>query len=164
LHSFISYTVPVQVPYVETVIKTVATSAPATSTTTTAQALASAAGLGDLVKKILFRAAGEEGLAENIAAKAVKAAKAAEALATTSSTTYKTEYQTVPCVDTSGETFAIWLNVLYLTPLTVLFVRFFIRSYMRRSSSAKSVASKKTVAGATNGTARANGHTNGHAH
>jgi hypothetical protein len=66
--------VPVQVPYVETVIKTVATSAPATSTTTTAQALASAAGLGDLVKKILFRAAGEEGLAENIAAKAVKAA------------------------------------------------------------------------------------------
>ena len=41
---------------------------------------------------------------------------------------------TVPCITTSGATFAIWLNVLYLAPLTYLFVKFFITSYLRRSS------------------------------
>jgi hypothetical protein len=40
----------------------------------------------------------------------------------------------IPCVDTSGETFAIWLNVLYLVPLMYLFIRFFVKSYMRISS------------------------------
>ena len=40
----------------------------------------------------------------------------------------------VPCITTTGETFAIWLNVLYLAPLTYLFVKFFITSYLRRSS------------------------------
>ncbi|EFY89533.1 hypothetical protein MAC_04388 [Metarhizium acridum CQMa 102] len=38
-------------------------------------------------------------------------------------------YQTVSCINTSGQTFAIWSNVLYLAPLTVLFVRFFVQSY-----------------------------------
>jgi hypothetical protein len=41
--------------------------------------------------------------------------------------------ETVPCIDTSGQMFAIWLNVLYLLPLTVLFIRFFIRSYITRT-------------------------------
>ncbi len=40
----------------------------------------------------------------------------------------------VQCVTTPGQTFAIWLNVLYLAPLTYLFVNFFIKSYLRRSS------------------------------
>jgi hypothetical protein len=119
LHSFISYTVPVKVPYIETVVKT---AVPATTTTAaTAQAFASAVGIGDLVKKYLFRAAGEEGLAQNVGV------YSAEKVITTE---YHLEYQTVPCVTTSGETFAIWLNVLYLAPLTALFVRFFIRSYI----------------------------------
>jgi hypothetical protein len=38
-------------------------------------------------------------------------------------------------VDTSGEAFAIGLNVLYLAPLTWLFVRFFVRSYLATGSS-----------------------------
>ncbi|CAK7219035.1 hypothetical protein SEUCBS140593_003751 [Sporothrix eucalyptigena] len=38
------------------------------------------------------------------------------------------------CIATSSETFAIWLNVLYLAPLTYLFVKFFITSYLRRSN------------------------------
>jgi len=46
--------------------------------------------------------------------------------------TSHTEYQQVTCINTSGQTFAIWLNVVYLTPLTFLFVRFFIKSYLRR--------------------------------
>ena len=39
-----------------------------------------------------------------------------------------------PCIATRGETFAIWLNVVYLAPLTYLFVSFFITSYVKRST------------------------------
>ena len=31
---------------------------------------------------------------------------------------YRMEYQTIHCLDTSGQVFAILLNVLYLAPLT----------------------------------------------
>ncbi|KAI1180375.1 GNS1/SUR4 family-domain-containing protein [Nemania sp. FL0916] len=44
-----------------------------------------------------------------------------------------TKYQKVDCINTTGQTFAIWLNVTYLAPLTYLFVSFFIASYLRRS-------------------------------
>lgn len=58
-----------------------------------------------------------------------------------------TAYVTQPCVVTSGETFAIWLNVVYLAPLTYLFVSFFIASYVKRSNAANKAAGK---AGTTN--------------
>lgn len=45
----------------------------------------------------------------------------------------ETTFVTQPCVTTDGATFAIWLNVLYLAPLTYLFVRFFITSYLKRT-------------------------------
>jgi len=51
----------------------------------------------------------------------------------------------VPCITGTGETFAIWLNVLYLAPLTYLFVSFFIASYLRRSN-AESARAKKLAA------------------
>ena len=54
----------------------------------------------------------------------------------------KTVYITQPCVVTTGETFAIWLNVLYLAPLTYLFVSFFIASYVKRSNAAGKVSGK----------------------
>ncbi|KAK4169385.1 putative fatty acid elongation protein [Cladorrhinum sp. PSN259] len=56
------------------------------------------------------------------------------------------EQETVPCITSSGTTFAIWLNVFYLAPLTYLFVAFFIESYLRRSNAAssKSKGSKGT--------------------
>ncbi|KAI0428580.1 GNS1/SUR4 family-domain-containing protein [Xylaria sp. FL1042] len=44
-----------------------------------------------------------------------------------------TKYQKVDCIDTTGQTFAIWLNVSYLAPLTYLFMSFFVASYLRRS-------------------------------
>ncbi|KAI1186836.1 GNS1/SUR4 family-domain-containing protein [Nemania serpens] len=44
-----------------------------------------------------------------------------------------TKYQKINCIETTGKTFAIWLNVTYLAPLTYLFVSFFIASYLRRS-------------------------------
>ncbi|KAK0623574.1 fatty acid elongase-like protein [Immersiella caudata] len=57
-------------------------------------------------------------------------------------------YKTVPCVSNNGATFAVWLNVFYLAPLTYLFVSFFVESYLRRSNAAekKAAASKKNGA------------------
>jgi hypothetical protein len=46
--------------------------------------------------------------------------------------------QSMPCITSSGETFAVWLNVFYLAPLTYLFVSFFIESYLRRSNASQS--------------------------
>ncbi|KAI1464681.1 GNS1/SUR4 family-domain-containing protein [Daldinia caldariorum] len=46
---------------------------------------------------------------------------------------YITRYQKVDCITTNGATFAIWLNVIYLAPLTYLFASFFVSSYLRRS-------------------------------
>lgn len=46
--------------------------------------------------------------------------------------------QSMPCITSSGETFAVWLNVFYLAPLTYLFVSFFIESYLRRSNANQS--------------------------
>ena len=146
VHSFVSYSIPVQVPYVEGSIKSAASVA---STAVSSEAAsASSAGVASLLKKLLFRAAGEEGLAEN-----VKGVYSSDEMAKLKSAhhgshqavQYRTGYQNVACIDTSGQTFAIWLNVLYLAPLTVLFVRFFIRSYIRRTSQR---GGKKPVEGA----------------
>ncbi|KAK4192126.1 fatty acid elongase [Podospora australis] len=46
--------------------------------------------------------------------------------------------QPTACVTSNGTTFAVWLNVFYLTPLTYLFVSFFIESYLRRSNATSS--------------------------
>jgi hypothetical protein len=56
-------------------------------------------------------------------------------------TTYP-EADIVPCIPTSGQNFATWLNVFYLAPLTYLFMSFFIASYIKRSN-AQSGKSKK---------------------
>jgi hypothetical protein len=44
----------------------------------------------------------------------------------------KVVYRTTPCIVTSGQAFAIWLSILYLTPLMVLFFQFFAQSYLPR--------------------------------
>jgi hypothetical protein len=59
------------------------------------------------------------------------------------------EYRKMPCITSSGETFAVWLNVFYLAPLTYLFVSFFIESYLRRSNASANRASKKGAASST---------------
>ncbi|SPQ22920.1 5793f46f-7ded-4739-9027-b1e21ef08ef9 [Thermothielavioides terrestris] len=46
--------------------------------------------------------------------------------------------QVMPCITSSGETFAIWLNVVYLLPLTYLFISFFVESYIRRGNTRQS--------------------------
>ncbi|KAL1837917.1 hypothetical protein VTJ49DRAFT_3263 [Mycothermus thermophilus] len=55
------------------------------------------------------------------------------------------ERHIMPCLTSSGETFAVWLNILYLTPLTYLFVSFFIESYLRRSNAATQAPGKKAI-------------------
>ncbi|KAM4054787.1 GNS1/SUR4 family protein [Hirsutella rhossiliensis] len=61
----------------------------------------------------------------------------------------ETVHVTQPCIVTAGETFAIWLNVLYLAPLTYLFVSFFIASYVKRSNAVHKMKGK-THAGESN--------------
>lgn len=56
--------------------------------------------------------------------------------AATASAGSNTVYAIQSCVTTSPETFAIWLNVLYLAPLTYLFGSFFVASYIKRSNAA----------------------------
>ena len=151
IHSFISYTIPVQVPI---------SLSETASTVSSALASATSAGVADLVKKYLFRAAGEEGLAENVV---TDSSIESQLKSASIEQQFRTEYQTIPCIDTSGQTFAIWLNVLYLAPLTVLFVRFFIRSYIRMASGSSKKAGKVEKAGkdAAKGVERMNGKANG---
>ena len=179
MHSFISYSIPVQVPDAAASVRSAASVA--STAVASVAASASSAGAASFWKKLLFRAAGEEGLAEN-----VHGAYSPDEMAKLKSAhhgshhavQYHTEYQTVPCIDTSGQTFAIWLNVLYLAPLTAMFVRFFIRSYVRRTGqkgglkpaelaelagkdALKGVERKMHEKGAVNG--KANGSMNGKA-
>ncbi|KAL1613701.1 putative gns1 sur4 family protein [Diplodia seriata] len=169
IHLFISYTVPVSTPYtlVHHVTSAAAEAASAVSSSATSvAAAASATGIGAVIKKMLLRAAGEEGLAENVrddsgnifGPEAVKAAEAREEIK------WRDEYVRVPCIDTTGQSFAIWLNVIYLLPLTALFVRFFVRSYTKRTSqTSKANASSKAAKDAAHGVEREMHSTNGSA-
>lgn len=74
------------------------------------------------LKKLAFRAAGAEGIAENVGT-SFNAAPVQQS---------GYSQQMVTCMDTTGQAFAIWLNVSYLLPLTYLFARFFVRSYLNR--------------------------------
>ncbi|KAI9841944.1 MAG: hypothetical protein M1838_003340 [Thelocarpon superellum] len=132
---FVRLTVPVSVPY------TVTSSVP--SAMQTAVTATATAGLVNLLKKLAFRAAGEEGLAENVAG---QHRLGGSGDVVREETRYREEYRTVPCIGTSGEAFAIWFNITYLIPLTWLFVKFFIKSYSRRTSSS-SRARTSTKAG-----------------
>ncbi|KFY45672.1 hypothetical protein V494_00837, partial [Pseudogymnoascus sp. VKM F-4513 (FW-928)] len=58
------------------------------------------------------------------------------------------KYETVSCINTSGQTFAVWLNVFYLGPLMYLFMRFFYRSYIRRATPRVGVGKVGAAAGA----------------
>ncbi|KAI1633764.1 GNS1/SUR4 family-domain-containing protein [Biscogniauxia mediterranea] len=120
VHSFVSYLAPV-------VVEVSATDATATSSSIASAATASPSAAGFLggLKQSLF------GAAE--AASAAAVASAPEINAARSEVSYVTKFQKVDCITTNGATFAIWLNVFYLAPLTYLFVSFFIASYLRRS-------------------------------
>ncbi|GAM87468.1 hypothetical protein ANO11243_054930 [Dothideomycetidae sp. 11243] len=140
-HLFIRYDIPVNTAY--TVITPIASAASAassvvsslvndppsvTSLVASAASAVSAAtaspSLAAVIKRLLLRAAGGEGAAENVRDSSNHIALAGE------ETRYRTSYATVDCIDTTGQSFAIWLNLIYLAPLTVLFLRFFVKAYI----------------------------------
>ncbi|KAG9245082.1 GNS1/SUR4 family-domain-containing protein [Calycina marina] len=157
IHSFLRYTVPMQVSNV-----TVNSAASiASSVITSAAAAATEGGVSDMVKKMLLRAAGEPALAENINGRPAPISSATPSYTADPPSgltgLYHIEYQSVPCIDTSGQTFAVWLNVFYLTPLTFLFMRFFVKSYLRRASGKSGnyqIAAEKAGADALKGVER----------
>ena len=122
-HLFISYSAPVNTPYLFTHSISTAIPAMTSSISSAIASVTASAGVGNLLKKIVLRAAGNEGLAENVyddqglrfgidETNYEKAEKARDEIR------YKIEYPTVSCIDTSGQAFAILLNVMYLAPLT----------------------------------------------
>ncbi|OTA59938.1 hypothetical protein K449DRAFT_397018 [Hypoxylon sp. EC38] len=120
IHSFISYLVPVQVK-----VAPAEATAVASSISAAASAAHTAASFIDGLKQTLFGAAEAAGAAAVVSSPEADSAHQGAA--------YITKYQKVDCITTTGATFAIWLNVFYLLPLTYLFVSFFIASYLRRS-------------------------------
>ena len=143
-HLFIAYDIPIEKQYLY--VHNLSTALPSTASTISSavsSAFASAtatAGLGSWLKKVALRAAGEEGLAENVRnyqgeTFGIDAVHAAQMEKAQEEIRYKWETQTVHCLDTSGEVFAIFLNLVYLAPLAGLFIRYFIRSYLNRAKS-----------------------------
>jgi hypothetical protein len=154
IHLFISYDIPIARPY--QVLATVssvaasATSALASASSEVSKVIESptaSASVGAIIKKFLLRAAGEEGVAErvgiphdskpvsqHIEERIEQLHHHAVPTGPTYETKWRTEWTRVNCIDTSGEAFAIYLNLFYLFPLTVLFARFFYKAYMKRTT------------------------------
>jgi hypothetical protein len=132
-HSFVSYTVPV----VSTTVVTRKVASPVSSAIAIATAVPS---LLNNLKNMLFGAD---------ATATPSPSPVNEHIITTTETTYSTRM--IPCIPTSGQTFAIWLNVLYLAPLTYLFMAFFVSSYLRRSSAEQARAKKAAAVATTSG-------------
>ncbi|KAL6253249.1 hypothetical protein RBB50_000972 [Rhinocladiella similis] len=169
-HLFIAYQAPVSVAYTYfpgEVASKIVYSIPSDISATASNAMATvSAGLGAWMKKAALRAAGYEGLAENVLNEqgrpfGVDAVHAAEDLISREETRFRDELQWTHCLDTSGQVFAILLNCMYLAPLTWLFAQFFITSYLkrqerRRSSSASDLAirARQSLQDASKGVAR----------
>lgn len=153
IHLFVQYDIPIATPY--KVLATVssvaasATSAVASASSEVSKIVESPAApsVGALIKKFLLRAAGEEGIAErvgiphdnkpvsqHIEERLAQVTQHAVPAGPVYETRWRTEWTKVNCIDTSGEAFAIYLNLFYLFPLTVLFARFFYKAYMNRTT------------------------------
>lgn len=128
LHLFVTYTVPVSPS--ETVLNTVKSAVEnvasmASSVYDGPVSTATMAGTAAWIKKMLLRAAGEEGLAENSLnnhgelfgpeADSIENNRQQYEQHQASS---RPSWETIPCIDTTGQAFAIWLNLAYLAPLT----------------------------------------------
>lgn len=79
-------------------------------------------------------AAASGALLDNVKAAIFGAATAGTPNATAAAAGVAFAPRTIPCINTTSSTFAIWLNVVYLLPLTYLFVSFFVASYIKRST------------------------------
>lgn len=150
LHLFVQYDIPIATPYkVLATVSSVAASATsvAASATSKVSQVVETPAASAWIKKMLLRAAGEEGVAERIGLphdnkplsqqieeRMEQASQHALPIGPKYETRWRTEWTKVNCIDTSGEAFAIYLNLFYLFPLTVLFARFFYKAYMKRTT------------------------------
>lgn len=143
-HLFVAYDIPIEEAY--SYVHNLSTALPSTfsdvsSTLTSAISSATAAaGLGSWLKKAALRAAGEEGLAENVRnyqgeTFGIDAIHAAEVEKAQEEIRYRLSSQRVHCLDNSGQVLAILMNLVYLAPLLYLFVTFFYNSYTARAHS-----------------------------
>ena len=143
-HLFVAYDIPIEEAYLY--VHNLSTALPSTASSvssTLGSALASAtsaAGLGSWLKKAALRAAGEEGLAENVRNYqgepfGIDAIHAADVEKAQEEIRYRMSSQRVHCLETSGQALAIFMNLVYLAPLLYLFVSFFFNSYTARAHS-----------------------------
>lgn len=163
-HLFIQYDIPVSTPYqiasyVKQAVSSASSAASAASSTVSkvieTPAVATSGSFVPLFKKLLLRAVGEEGIAERVTDKRgdpvtpyieEKIEQFNEKTQQIFETRYRTDWTKVNCIDTTGEAFAIYLNLLYLAPLTFLFARFFVKAYTGRSKPRRpSHAAKQVV-------------------
>jgi len=166
-HLFVSYCAPISVRY--TVTQAISglpadISAGVESLSSAASELLSTASLSSLIaqatqpyalawiKKLAFRAAGTEGLAEQVRNSEGNVFGPEYSDRTETVETVKeqleeyrwnTEWQTTQCLDTSGQAFAIWLNLLYLAPLTLLFMRFLWNNYVQGQPAGRRAGEKR---------------------
>lgn len=153
IHLFVKYDIPIVTAY--NIFHPISSAVAKASST--ASSVVAAETYGAILRRILLRAAGDEGVAENVRDSQgnIIMEKAQEAIQKYhEETRYRTDYATINCLDTTGQSFAVWLNILYLFPLTVLFVRFFVRAYLFRSGSSKSRGKRHSVSRATKDAAR----------
>ncbi|KAL8730222.1 MAG: hypothetical protein Q9166_004199 [cf. Caloplaca sp. 2 TL-2023] len=149
-HLFVAYDIPVEVPYLFIHNLSSALPSGASSVSSAIASATASADIGSWLKKAALRAAGEEGLAENVRNSqgqtfGIDAVHAAEVEKAQEEIRYKSQYQSVNCLDTPGQTFAILLNFLYLAPLTVLFIQFFINTYVKKARSSSPPSNKDNV-------------------
>ncbi|KAL9011862.1 MAG: hypothetical protein Q9173_003338 [Seirophora scorigena] len=149
-HLFIAYDIPVDTPYLFAHNLSSALPTAASSVSSAIASATASADIGSWLKKAALRAAGEEGLAENVRnsqgqAFGIDAVHSAEVERAQGETRYKMQYRTINCLDTPGETFAILLNFFYLAPLTVMFVNFFVRTYLKKSRSSAPPSTTENV-------------------
>ncbi|KAH9827411.1 putative fatty acid elongation protein 4, partial [Teratosphaeria destructans] len=156
-HLFIQYDIPirsvVQVPYTvqEAISSATSAAAAATSSVSSIIATPTAGSWVTAIKKGLLLAAGHPGVAELVGREGLGApgyhgppGHENEPLRGIPKKTqefverrymqdeWRQEWSKVNCIDTTGEAFAIYLNLFYLAPLTFLFARFFVRAYTQR--------------------------------
>ena len=143
-HLFVYYSVPVTVPYkvAQAISSAAASASSVASSASVAAAVAATPSLASPVgaaatnsaltffNKVAALAAGAPGVAANIQHGDNDSLFGLGDSQPLEQIKYHTTHTTIHCIDTSGQAFAIWLNCLYLAPLTALFVRFFVKSYI----------------------------------
>ncbi|KAL8976804.1 MAG: hypothetical protein Q9205_007268, partial [Flavoplaca limonia] len=149
-HLFIAYDIPVEVPYL--FIHNLSSALPnaASSVSSAVVSATASADIGSWLKKAALRAAGEEGLAENVRNAqgqtfGIDAIHAAEVEKAQEEIRYKSQYQRVNCLDYPGQTFAILLNFVYLTPLAYMFIGFFYTKYIKQAQSSSPPSTVENV-------------------